>query len=82
MMPTTVPNRPMNGAADPIEASEPSLDSRCFGFARQRHVHCLVDPHLQSDRRLRAALEGFFHSRIAATKIALIPDVLRSDSVR
>jgi hypothetical protein len=58
-MPTTVPNRPMNGAADPIEASEPSLDSRAR-LARQRHIHCLVDAHLQSDRRFGAALEGFF----------------------
>ena len=58
MMPTTVPNRPMNGAGrtDGGEEAEPALEP--LHLARQRQVHRLVDAHLQAERRLRALLEA------------------------
>jgi hypothetical protein len=83
-MPTTVPNRPMNGAADaPTEASEPSLALQHFHLARQRHVHRPVDAaSAGSSATWRRARTTFFHSRMAATKSAPMPVAFRSASER
>lgn len=43
--------------ADRRQRAEPCLER--FGFTGERHVHRAVDPHLQADRRARAALKAF-----------------------
>ncbi len=82
MMPTTVPKRPMNGPAEPIVASDPSRassasDSRASvtSIARSMRICSPI-----GERAPRSKL--FFHSRMAATNIALMPLVCRSASVR
>ncbi|MCY1310922.1 hypothetical protein D9M70_611660 [compost metagenome] len=82
MIPTTVPKRPMKGAAEPIVASEPrrassDSDSRESVTSMARSIR-ICRPI--GERAPRSKL--FFHSRMAETKIAPMPAVCRSASVR
>ncbi|MHC2261774.1 hypothetical protein ACVIVC_003546 [Sinorhizobium meliloti] len=82
MIPTTVPKRPMKGAAEPIVASEPSLassasDSRASVTSIARSIRICRPIGARAPRS-----KLFFHSRMAETKIAPIPLVCLSERVR
>ncbi len=82
MMPTTVPNRPMKGADDPIEARKPRRpSSRSISRVSASSIALSMRVCRPSGERAPFS-KLFFHSRMAATKIAPMPVVLRSDSVR
>ena len=82
MMPTTVPKRPMKGADAPIEARKPSLPSS-LSISRVNASSIALSMRVCKPSGARAPFSNdFFHSRIAATKIAPMPAVLRSESVR
>ncbi|MNL64909.1 hypothetical protein D3C87_1891780 [compost metagenome] len=82
MMPTTVPNRPTKGPAEPIVASELSRASS-VSASRARVTSIALSMRIcrpMGERAPRSKL--FFHSRMAATKIAARPVLVRSASVR
>ena len=82
MMPTTVPNRPMKGAAEPMVARKPSLpSSRSISRVSARSI-ALSMRVCRPSGDFAPFSKLFFHSRMAATKIAPMPMVLRSASVR
>ena len=82
MMPMTVPNRPMKGAAEPVVARKPSRpSSRSISRVSARSI-ALSMRVCRPSGDLAPFSKLFFHSRMAATKIAPMPVVLRSASVR
>lgn len=81
-MPTTVPNRPINGAADPMVASELRRASR-LSDSRARLTSIALSMRIcRPIGDLAPRSKDFFHSRMADTKIALMPADFLSDSVR
>ncbi len=80
-MPTTVPNRPMKGAAEPMVARKPSRpSSRSISRVSARSI-ALSMRVCRPSGDLAPFSKLFFHSRMAATKIEPMPVVLRSASV-
>ena len=81
MMPTTVPNRPMKGADDPMEARKPSRPSS-FSISRVSARSIALSMRVCRPCGDFAPFSKlFFHSRMAETKIEPMPTVLRSARV-
>ena len=82
MMPQTVPNRPMNGPAEPTVASTKSRRSR-RSTSRAIVTSITFSMRICSPANERAWVSKLrFHSRIAATNSAAMEWLGRAESVR